>query len=63
MFLLHIIRNQYGETPMDSAYRSGKKEVIDLMDKDGLLPRDDDPELPSNIRDVSDFLNIPLGSK
>ena len=46
------LRNHYGETPVDSAFRSGKKEMIELMDKGGLLPRDDDPPLKKSIMDV-----------
>ena len=51
-FISHYYSNEYGETPVDSAYRSGEQKMIELMDKDGLLPRDDDPKLPSRICDV-----------
>ena len=46
------LRNHYGETPVDSAFRSGKKEMIELMDKGGLLPRHDDPKLKNFIVEV-----------
>ena len=34
----------YGETPLGTAFKSGKRRLVDLLDKDRLLPRDDDNE-------------------
>ena len=41
---------------MDSAFKSGKKELTDLLDKEGLLPSSaDDPKLPTLIMEVRRF--------
>ena len=48
----YIVRTLYGETPVGTAFRSGKKELINLLDKDHLLPRDDDSELDTSIVEV-----------
>ena len=51
-------RNRFGETPVDSAFRSGKKELVDLLDKEQLLPRDKDPKLPSSITKVRNLVRL-----
>ena len=48
----YTVRALYGETPVGTAFRSGKKGLIDLLDEDHLLPRDDDPELDASIVEV-----------
>ena len=48
----YTVRTLYGETPVGTAFRSGKKELIDLLDEDHLLPRDDDSELDTSIVEV-----------
>ena len=53
-----LCRNHFGETPVDSAFKSGRKELIDLLDldKEGLLPSSaDDPKLPTLIMEVRRF--------
>ena len=45
-------RSLHGETPVGIAFRSGNTELIDLLDEDHLLPRDDDPELETFIVEV-----------
>ena len=37
---------------MESAFKSGKNEVVELVDRDGLLPRANDPKLPNYIMEV-----------
>ena len=48
-------RNRFGETPVESAVKSGKKEVVELLDKEQLLPSGNDPKLPSPIIEVRKF--------
>ena len=48
-------RNRFGETPVESAVKSGKNEVVELLDKEQLLHRANDPELPSHIMEVRKF--------
>ena len=50
-----LCRNHFGETPVDSAFKSGKKELIVLLDKERLLPSADDSKLPSHIMEVRKF--------
>lgn len=50
-----LIRNHFGETPVESAVKSGKKEVVELLDKEQLLPSPNDPKLPSHIVEVRKF--------
>ena len=52
MMLFYTVRALYGETPVGTAFMSGKKDLIDLLDEDHLLPRDDDPELDPSIVEV-----------
>ena len=37
---------------MESAFKSGKKEVVELLDKEGLLPSANDQKLPSSVIEV-----------
>ena len=55
---LALNRNRFGETPVDSAFRSGKEEVVELLDKEQLLPRDTDPKLQSSITKVRNLLRL-----
>ena len=43
---------------MESAFKSGKNEVVELVDRDGLLPRANDPKLPNYIMEVRNS-NVP----
>ena len=49
---IHSNRSLHGETPVGIAFRFGRKELIDVLDEDHLLPRDNDPELETFIVDV-----------
>ena len=42
----------HGKTPVSIACRSGKTDLIDLLDKDHLLPRNDDKRLETSIVNV-----------
>jgi len=37
---------------VESAFKSGKKEVVELLDKEGLLPSANDRKLPNPIIEV-----------
>ena len=57
--LLHSNRALHGETPVSIAFNSRKKDLIDLLDKDHLLPRDAGPILETSIVDVR-YLHLYL---
>ena len=49
VYLFHSNRSLHGETPVGIAFRSGNTDLIDLLDKDHLLPRNDDKRLETFI--------------
>ena len=46
------VRALHGETPVGIAFKSGKTDLIDLLDKDHLLPRKAGPILEDFILEV-----------
>ena len=48
----HTVRALHGETPVGIAFKSGKKKLINLLDKDHLLPRKAGPILEDFIVEV-----------
>ena len=52
LLLFHTVRALHGETPVGIAFKSGKKNLINLLDKDHLLPRKAGPILEDFIVEV-----------